>query len=314
MNEVVLNKSERLINLTMALLASKRFLSKNQIFQSVAGYQGSPETKERMFERDKNDLRALGLDIEVGTDDPLFDDEAGYRINPENYSLQIDDLDQEDLALLSMAARQWQSSLFATQGQSALRKLESLHGAMDTEAIELPFIHKENPEVLLRDIWESIDKKLELRFTYRSTEETNRHVAPLGLYLSHGFWYLVAHDFDRGAVRSFKISRIDSTNFVLGKKHSIDLEGNLPQTAEKLEREFNEVDATILVRIGRAQELRALATSLPHNADWDSIRCEAISKTELFELLARSTDSAKLIEPVSLQQEYLGWIKGKINE
>ena len=73
-------KIERLINLTIALLATKRYLTKNEIFTSVEGYEGSPETRERMFERDKDDLRNLGIQIEVGGFDPAFDDEAGYRI------------------------------------------------------------------------------------------------------------------------------------------------------------------------------------------------------------------------------------------
>ena len=73
-------KIERLINLTIALLATKRYLTKSEIFSSVEGYEGSAETKERMFERDKDDLRSLGIDIEVGSFDPLFNDEAGYRI------------------------------------------------------------------------------------------------------------------------------------------------------------------------------------------------------------------------------------------
>ena len=54
-------KTERLINLTMALLASRRFMSKSEIFRRVAGYNGTQETKERMFERDKDDLRTLEI-------------------------------------------------------------------------------------------------------------------------------------------------------------------------------------------------------------------------------------------------------------
>ena len=59
-------KTERLINLTLALLATKRYLKKSEILSNVQGYEGSQEAKERMFERDKDDLRSLGLEIEVG--------------------------------------------------------------------------------------------------------------------------------------------------------------------------------------------------------------------------------------------------------
>ena len=70
-------KNERLVNLTIALLATKRYLTKNEIFRNIEGYEGSAEAKERMFERDKDDLRKLGIQIEVGGLDPLFDDENG---------------------------------------------------------------------------------------------------------------------------------------------------------------------------------------------------------------------------------------------
>ena len=61
-------KTERLINLTLALLATKRYLTKSEIFKSVTGYSGSPETMERMFERDKDELRNMGVEIEDRSD------------------------------------------------------------------------------------------------------------------------------------------------------------------------------------------------------------------------------------------------------
>ena len=83
----VSRKIERLVNLTIALLATKRYLTKSEIFRTVEGYEGAADTKERMFERDKDDLRTLGIEIAVGSFDPLFNDEAGYRIKVENYHL-----------------------------------------------------------------------------------------------------------------------------------------------------------------------------------------------------------------------------------
>ena len=78
-------KTERLINLTLALLASKRFLTKAEIFSTVAGYSGNTETMERMFERDKDELRNLGIKIEVKGIDPLFEDDQGYLIQEDTF-------------------------------------------------------------------------------------------------------------------------------------------------------------------------------------------------------------------------------------
>ncbi|MCX6449171.1 MAG: hypothetical protein NTV41_01390 [Actinobacteria bacterium] len=81
-------KTERLINLTLALLATKRYLTKAEIFRVVAGYSGSAETMERMFERDKDELRSMGIEIEVKGLDPLFEDDQGYLIRSESFQLQ----------------------------------------------------------------------------------------------------------------------------------------------------------------------------------------------------------------------------------
>ncbi|MCX6435009.1 MAG: WYL domain-containing protein, partial [Actinobacteria bacterium] len=119
-------KSERLINLTIALLATKRFLTKDEIFRTIEGYEGNAEAKERMFERDKEDLRSLGISIEVGELDPLFNDESGYRITPESYVLNLGELNGSDIALLSLATDAWRDVAFSEWGLSARLKLASL--------------------------------------------------------------------------------------------------------------------------------------------------------------------------------------------
>ena len=116
-------KTERLINLTLGLLSSKRFLTKSEIFRNVAGYSGSPETMERMFERDKDELRSMGIEIEVGQIDPLFEDEVGYLIKSSNIQIQPNDFSKEELILMTVAANIWKESVFAEASQSALMKL-----------------------------------------------------------------------------------------------------------------------------------------------------------------------------------------------
>ena len=43
-----------------------------------------------MFERDKDDLRSLGVPIEVGSIDPFFEDEPGYRIRADAFAAARD--------------------------------------------------------------------------------------------------------------------------------------------------------------------------------------------------------------------------------
>ena len=115
-------KNERLVNLTIALLATKRYLTKNEIFRNIEGYEGSAEA----------------IQIEVGGLDPLFDDEAGYRIRPESYALSLRDLTPTQVTLLSLAAQAWQDAAFTDLSQQALRKLTSI--GLDTDSSQLPIM------------------------------------------------------------------------------------------------------------------------------------------------------------------------------
>jgi len=311
MSESSPNKSERLINLTMALLATKRFLTKNQIFESVDGYEGSPETKERMFERDKTELRALGLEIEVGNEDPLFDDEAGYRISPQNYSLELDGLSTEDLSLLSLATSQWQNSLFSKSAQSALRKVEALHGAFEQESLSLPFHHMEIPDDRFGEIWQATQDSREISFDYRGVTQTRRSVAPYALYLLEGRWYLVAFDLEKSEFRQFKISRMNSENFTVGKKFNRSSDFELESFLNSNDREAEKVSLEIAVRKGRAQELRASYPTDEYDADWDLMKIMSVPQNEIFESVARSGDSAKILAPLDIQEKFSSWIRGK---
>ena len=119
-------KTERLLNLFFLLLNSSRPLNRSEIKNRIEDYksQDSEVAFERMFERDKDELRQLGIDIEVKSIDPFFEDELGYRILPSSYALNIHDLSSKELALLSLAAAFWRDSSMSQESQKALRKLE----------------------------------------------------------------------------------------------------------------------------------------------------------------------------------------------
>ena len=58
-------KTERLLNLVIALLSTRMPLSKARIRAAVPQYHGtaSDEAFDRMFERDKDELRELGIPL-----------------------------------------------------------------------------------------------------------------------------------------------------------------------------------------------------------------------------------------------------------
>src|SRR6476659_6945959 len=126
-------KTERLLNLVVCLLATRRYLSAEQIRQAVPGYPEGTEAFKRMFERDKEELRELGIPLETGSDG---DDEAGYRIQRQAYELPEITLTRDEAAVLGLAARVWQRASLAEAASGALLKLRAA-GVDTAEAASL---------------------------------------------------------------------------------------------------------------------------------------------------------------------------------
>jgi len=237
---MVSRKSERLINLTIALLATKRFITKSEIFKTIDGYEGSSESKERMFERDKDDLRSLGIEIEVGSFDPLFNDEAGYRIKQE-------------------AAQAWQGASLDDAAQRALVKLNSLGIAVDEENISdsTPFFTDGGLDLPI--ITRAIAEHQILEFTYRNYELTDevRSVVPIGLLTRSGFWYFSGVDQSIEEIRTFRFDRVIGSFTV--KKGPKDFETPENFDSQRLFERDIATQAVIDIRLGKGTSLRALA-------------------------------------------------------
>ncbi|MEV1179522.1 DNA-binding transcriptional regulator, partial [Nonomuraea sp. NPDC049784] len=117
-------KTERLLNLVICLLATRRPLSAEQIRHAVPGYdRDGDEAFQRMFERDKNELREIGIPIDVVRDP--WEDEPGYRIERESYELPEITLEPDEAAVLGLAAQVWQRASLAEAASGALLKLRA---------------------------------------------------------------------------------------------------------------------------------------------------------------------------------------------
>ena len=269
----VSRKIERLINLTIALLATKRYLTKSEIFRSVEGYEGSPETKERMFERDKDDLRSLGIEIEVGSYDPLFNDEAGYRIKQEKYQLDLGQITPTEISLLSLAAQAWQGASFDEAAQKALLKLNSM--GVPSDSLTLPGASNKLSDGG-RDfplIAKAIADQQLLTFTYIDSQlfQNVRKIVPIGLSSRAGFWYLSGVDQEIQEIRTFRVDRIEGE--IAASKGPRDFE--TPQNFDPkgvFEGGSPTSFASIDVRKGKGTSLRALATSTESLGEWDRLR------------------------------------------
>jgi len=268
----VSRKIERLINLTIALLATKRYLTKSEIFRTVEGYEGSAETKERMFERDKDDLRSLGIAIDVGSFDPLFNDEAGYRIKSESYQLDLGEITPTEVSLLSLAAESWQGAAFADQAQSAILKLSSI--GVPADPIDIPGLSPKlaNSSNDLETIAGAVGSSDYLIFDYLSPKLLleKREIIPIALSNRSGFWYVSGVDSAVQEVRTFRLDRVNGAITVRKNKEVFEFPSDF---------EFDQIDSTsairfavIDVRKGKGHALRALATSLQDLGEWDQIK------------------------------------------
>lgn len=295
-------KIERLINLTIALLATKRYLTKSEIFNSVEGYEGSAETKERMFERDKDDLRSLGIEIEVGSFDPLFNDEPGYRIKQEKYQFDLGEITPIEVSLLSLAAQAWQEASFGDVAQSALLKLKSI-GIPGDELLIPSTVHKLDDggqDIAL--ISKAIASQQLLSFEYLDPDLsiTDRRMVPLSLSTRSGFWYIAGVDQEVQEIRTFRLDRI---------RNQITA-GDTPSEFEAPEGFSAKASVTVMnpngfavidLRKGKGAALRALASSHQSLGEWDQLKIPIFNLESLSALILWHGVDAVVQEPKSLR-------------
>jgi len=266
-------KTERLLNLVICLLATRRFLSVQEIRAAVPGYgQDAEESFRRMFERDKEELRELGIPLETGTNSHVHDDEPGYRIARRDYELPEIHLEPDEAAALGLAARLWQSAPLAGATGSALVKLQAagVPAAPAAPGALEPRVGATEPafEACLRAVQDGRG----LRFTYRAgggATPTERHVEPWGVVSWRGRWYLVGRDVDRAAERVFRMSRIVGEVAATGERGSVVPPPGLDlrATAARMASDEPRATARVAVRPGAGWELRRAATATAADPD-----------------------------------------------
>lgn len=210
-----MRRIERLINLIAALLETERPLTAEEIRKRVAGYGGeSQEAFRRMFERDKADLRSLGIPLELKKLHPL-DEVDGYVIPKEHYYLPDIDFEPDELAALHLAAR---STVGSDAGAGVLKLAVD---QPDVPGAALPVLWSTDlaaEQPILEALYSAALERNRVSFTYRQTtgETRSRAVDPYVLAHRRGHWYVVGRDVERDAVRTFRVSRIDRDVVVTG--------------------------------------------------------------------------------------------------
>ncbi len=264
---MVAAKTERLLNLVICLLYTRRPLTKSQIRASVAQYAetGSDEAFDRMFERDKDELRELGIPLVSAPLDKLFEDETGYRIDRREYALPEIEFSREELTVLGLAATAWEQASLAGPAAAAMRKLAAAGVERDTASIIGLEPRVRTVEVAFEPVRAAVVAAYPIRFGYRTGgtgDLKTRRVQPWALASWHGRWYLTGYDVDRQAPRVFRLGRIRGSVKKDGTPGSYQIPAGVDPIAmiAAASSDPAPISARILVRDGAGVQLRRRGT------------------------------------------------------
>ena len=304
-------KTERLLNLTMALLATRRFLTKAEIFAKVAGYTGTSEANDRMFERDKDDLRELGIPLVTGGSDPLLDLEDGYRIDPKAYSLPPISFTARESSVIALAAQIWREFNFADSAKSGLLKLRA--AGEDLVGEELFEAQVSATEPAFPNVWEAVKERRRITFDYRRRDGqiSQREVEPWGILSWHGAWYLVGLDLEREASRVFRLSRCTSEVKITSKGSAFVIPEGLDLRDQIKKSEAREPLVAILkVAKDSALALRRRSSQVRNlSEDWDEIRISFTDLDSFAKEILWLAHKVVVLEPPELRASVVGSLK-----
>lgn len=309
MSAVTARKAERLMNLTICLLVARTYITKDRIRQAVERYHDlTDEAFDRMFDRDKDELRVLGIPIEVGSVVRGFDDEVGYRIQRDKFELPEITLEADEAAVIGLAARVWQHARLASATTQGLRKLRA--GGVDVDESALAMLEPQlvSDEPAFDDILDAVTGRIPVRFDYRASgamETTTRTFEPWGIGSWHGHWYVVGHDRGREAPRMFRVSRIVGAVERIGPAGDFEPPADLDvrRLVSTLAPARPSNQAVVRVRAGRGGSLRRRASSEQQLDDgWSRIEVPYASGSTLAEELVSYGPDVVVLEPPEVRQ------------
>ena len=207
---MAISKAERLLNLFFVLLNTKRPISRNDIRQKVSGYENceSDSSFERMFERDKDELRSTGIKIETLSMDTLFEDELGYRIDQNIFITKVIDWSRDERIMLNLASAIWKNTEFENLAKIASIKTGNVTSEIsDSDSETINDLNMLN----YRSILQSLQNKSALEFQYVALDDSkprNRKVIAKRLYRLEKYWYIEAIDIAAQLIKNYQINRI----------------------------------------------------------------------------------------------------------
>ncbi len=321
------SKLERLLNLVIALLSTRGYLTAEKIRSTVAGYAEcrSAEAFSRMFERDKNELRDLGIPLETGKVSS-FDPVEGYRINRDAYALPEVELTADEATAVAVATQLWETPELISATQGALLKLRAAGVDVDPDA-PVAIASPAGPaglrgsEDVLGVLVPATVSGQAVQFEHRPSRAepyTVRTVEPWGVVTAYGRWYLVGHDRDRDDTRVFRLSRMGTGVTAIGPTGAVKQPDGVDLrqiVTEAMVDTPTGVQARVWVADGQATALRRAGKSVEPRQlggrDGEVIELDIGSTDRLTRDIAGYGADAVVLQPESLRDDVLARLRAQ---
>ncbi|GAB3061671.1 helix-turn-helix transcriptional regulator [Sediminivirga luteola] len=303
------DRTERLLNVLIALRSTSTWISRAQLRESIDGYRElSDQAFDRQFSRDKKTLRDLGVNILTREHDDFFgedESDSGYRIADSGYELPPLSFTPAEAAVIAAAAGIWRQAALGQHAERALTKLKALGVEFSAEALGGITMFGHQPEPSFTPVYEAVRDGQAIGFSYRKPRQgpQPRRVEPWGLLTRRGTSYLYGRDLDRQAPRLFRLDRIAGTVKPLpGRRggdyerpEQIDFRALLP----RMQAEEEQSRAVLRLAPGRGAALRRRGTVQPD--DPDVVRLGYRDETAFAAELAAYGADVRVLEPETLR-------------
>lgn len=309
---------ERLTNLVVALMATEIGLTKQQIVDSVSGYRQRLEAGvssvalDKMFERDKDELRALGMPIETIGEfaDPNDLREARYRIPKSEYDLPLDiEFTPAELAVLRLAGSVWSEGSMSDDARAGVRKIRALGIDVDEPIIGFA------PRIAAREsafapLQHALDRSVEVEFDYLKPGEDApraRRVLPLALLEFEARWHLFGRDLNADAERTYLLTRIVGDVKVTSRVHSSAAqEGAGDRARAGLEAVAAAHSALLETTPGTEADLRLARRATPAT---QGVRVPYVDLHVFADELASYGPEVRVVEPAALRDAVISRLR-----
>ena len=300
---------QRIFSLILALLTTgDRGSSKHVLLSTVYGYAeqyewgASNASLERKFERDKEQLRDIGIPVETfyPYDSSGNNHEIHYRIRKDELQIpaHLTFTDQE-LRMLNVAALMWEEGSLSVESRRALMKLGSLSDGVTSAPVPVGKVLT-IPEPWVADIREAMARGRVVTFGYRKAgkRKEQRRVAPLRLHRADGRWHLIGYDYRRADYRSFLLSRMTGGVHIEDELFDDALLAGVPAVVERLQERQSHQVAVVRVEPGSRADH---ALSWRGTRDADTLKIHTLDMAALAEELLSYGSHVDVVSPDALR-------------